>query len=141
MPAVRGGAAKWRQRAQVAAPDYQTGIQNPRRSWKAAASAAADTWQRGVQEAVARGSFKAGIDNTPEDRWKTQALQLGATRYVQGVQASGDRYERQFAPYRQVIESISLPERGPKGDPSNIDRVRAIAQALHEAKRAKQGGS
>jgi hypothetical protein len=41
----------------------------------------------------------------------------------------------------QVIESIQLPPRGPKGDPRNIERVRVIAQALRARKLAAVGRS
>jgi len=45
-------------------------------------------------------------------------------------------YEEGFKPYRDLIASIDLPPRGPRGDPSNIDRVRIIAERLHALKRS-----
>ena len=38
----------------------------------------------------------------------------------------------------RVMEGVTLPARGPKGDPKNYDRVKAIGEALHKYKVAKK---
>lgn len=140
MPAVRAGAAKWRQRAQAAQQDYIEGIRRPRRRWLEATTAAANAWAQGVQQALADGRWNRAITSEAEAFWRQRAENIGPQRYAQGIQTSGDRYERNFAPYRQVIESLQLPDRGPVGDPSNIQRVAIVAAALHEAKLRLRGG-
>jgi hypothetical protein len=47
-------------------------------------------------------------------------------------------YEAGVAPYTRAIETVKLPARGPKGDPSNINRVIAINKALRDTKLALQ---
>ncbi len=59
---------------------------------------------------------------------------LGPGRYSEGVRAAEPEYRAGFAPYHAVIANTTLPPRGPKGSPENIDRVRAIAEALHDQK-------
>jgi hypothetical protein len=50
------------------------------------------------------------------------------------VQIAKDDYAKGFGPYANVIAATTLPPRYPKGDPRNIERVSAIAQALHQEK-------
>jgi hypothetical protein len=140
MPAVRAGAQKWRQRAQAAQQDYVEGVRRPRRRWLEATQSAQNAWAQGVQQALADGRWVRAINTDAEALWRARAENVGPQRYAQGIQTSGDRYERNFAPYRQVIESIQLPDRGPVGDPGNIQRVAIIAAALHEAKLRLRGG-
>jgi hypothetical protein len=140
MPVVRAGAAKWRQRAALAQQDYLEGVRRPRRPWREATVDAVQAWVQAIQQAITDGRFSRALTPEAEQFWRTRIEAVGATRYTQGIQSSGDRYERNFAPFRQVIESIQLPPRGPVGDPGNIERVRVIAQALHEAKLRLRGG-
>jgi len=139
MPKVRGGAAKWKQRSSAAQADYSAGIANPRRDWAEATAAAEESYMQGVQAAISSGRFGKGVRRSGSAKWAAQSKTLGAQRFAQGVQASGDNYQRGFDPYRQVIENINLPERGPKGDPRNIERVRLIDDALHAAKLTNTG--
>jgi hypothetical protein len=140
MPTVRAGAAKWRARASAAQQDYLQGAQRPRRNWAEATRAGVQAWIQGIQQALADGRYERGITPEAEQLWRARIEQVGAQRYSQGVQQSQERYERNFAPYRQVLESLQLPERGPKGDPRNLERVRVVAEALHTAKRRLRGG-
>jgi|YNPMSStandDraft_2_1061718.scaffolds.fasta_scaffold35821_1 hypothetical protein len=140
MPIVRAGAAKWRARASAAQSDYLEGIRRPRRTWREGATEAVDAWAAGIQQALADGRYARGLTPEAEQLWRQRVETVGAQRYSQGIQQSGDRYERNFAPYRQVIESLQLPPRGPSGDPRNLERVRVVAEALHNAKRRLRGG-
>ena len=139
MPVVRGGAAKWKLRTAQAQGDYASGVANPRRSWAAATQEAESAYQAGVQDAIARGSFGKGVQAAGDAKYQRGVKAKGVQRFASGVQASGDAYEQGFQPYRQVIESVQLPARGRRGDPANIERVRAMAQALHDAKTQRTG--
>jgi hypothetical protein len=141
MPTVRAGAAKWRARASAAQQDYLEGVRRPRRAWREATVQAVQVWASALQQAIADGRYARGVSQEAEALWRQRIEAVGAQRYAQGIQTSGDRYERNFAPYRQVIESVQLPPRGPVGDPANIERVRVIAMALHEAKLRLRGGA
>ena len=137
MPAIRPVseiAEKWARVTPGRASDYQAGIQNPKRDWAEATRAAEDAWIQGVQEAASQRRFGRGVARAGTEKWKRKALELGTSRWGPGVSAARDDYEKGFAPFAEVIARVSLPPRGPKGDPKNIERVRVIAQALHEAK-------
>lgn len=137
MPAVKSpaaSAAKWVARAGVAGPDYAAGVQSPRRDWAQATQEAADAHSAGVQQAIAENRFERGVQNAGTAKWARKAKDVGAQRYAPGVAAAKADYESGFAPFANVIQSVTLPPRGPKGDPRNYQRSQAIGEALHNAK-------
>jgi len=129
--------AKYVARAQVATPDYQNGIQNPKQDQAAAAAAAAPVWAQGVQLAVTNGSFVKGVQRNP-GKWATNALGKGAQRYGPGVTMGKPNYQARMQNVLNVIANVTEPPRSVKGDPSNWQRSQVIGQALHAAKLAGQ---
>ena len=127
-------AKKWQTVTPGRASEYQDGITSPRRSWEQATSAAAAAQAEGVQAAIANGSFEKGVAKAGDAKWKRGALEKGVRRWPEGVRLGGEEYRAGFAPYHSAIQAVSLPPKGPKGDPRNYDRVRAIGEALHSTK-------
>lgn len=125
---------KWVRRAGVAGPDYEQGIKNPRRAWAEASKAAEKNYQAGVTQAAARGAYGKGVSSAGEEKWKNNALKKGPGRFAEGVSIGRDEWAKGFAPYHAAIGAVTLPERGPKGDPKNLARVAAIATALRTLK-------
>jgi len=138
--AINEIARKWQEVTPGRAAQYQQGVQRPKVDWQQATAEASDAWQAGVQEAIAQNRFSRGVQEAGTQKWQRKALELGTQRWGPGVQAALEEYERGFAPYRDVIERTTLPPRGRKGDPNNIQRVAVIARALHEAKVGGAGG-
>ena len=127
-------AEKWTRRAGSAAQEYSEGVSAPRRPWAAATLAAAAAYASGVSEAVSRGAFGKGVQAAGDGKWQTKAQTLGAARFASGVQAAEGDYSQGFAKYHQVLSSLTLPPRGSKGSPQNLNRVAAVANALRKAK-------
>jgi len=127
-------AQKWANRASAAAPDYQKGVQAPSKDWATEAKAAEQAYQAGVQDAVGRGAFGKGVTKAGSEKWQRKALAVGPARYGQGVTAGTPDYNAGEGPYLDALGRISLPTRGKRGDPANIERVRTIATALHSQK-------
>ncbi len=137
MPAVTPIAVssdKWVRRAGQAAPDYERGVNNPRTSWAEATAAAKDAQAAGIQQAITEGRFEKGVAKAGNAKWQRKAATLGTQRFGTGVAAAKADYEGGFTPYVGVIQNITLPPRGPKGDPRNYDRTKIIGDALHAAK-------
>lgn len=137
MPAIRSSseiAKKWADVTPGRGAQYTEGVKNPRKDWQQATAASEDRYNRGVQEAIGRGAFGKGVGKTSTAEWQKQAVSLGSARFGPGVSAAKEKYLREFDPYRNVIESTTLPPRGPVGDPANINRVVEMARALHAAK-------
>jgi len=129
---------KWKARASVATEDYKYGIQNPKQSWQKAAESAFDAWSAGVQAAIADKSFVGGVRKAGDAKWSRKALEVGAARYAPGITAASADYSAAMGEVLKVIESVSLPPRGPRGSPQNYDRVKAIGDTLNKYRLAKK---
>jgi hypothetical protein len=127
-------AEKWGANSALAGDSYREGVQSPRRSWAAAAAGADDARRAGLAEADARNAFVTGVNAAGDAKWKNNATILGPARFRQGVQNAKPAFSAGFSKYHSVISGVTLPPRGPKGSPENIERVRAIADALHSAR-------
>jgi hypothetical protein len=117
------------------------GVQQPRQSWAQATVSAEASWQAGVQQAISDKRWARGVQQAGDQTWQAKTVQKGQSRFAEGVSQAQPDYQQGVAPYLQVIESVQLPPRGPKGDPRNIERVRVLAQALRARKLAAVGRS
>ena len=127
-------ADKWARRAQAAAPEYTAGVASPRTDWAQATVAAADAQAAGVQEAIAAGRFAREVRKAGTAKQQAAAMGKGAQRYSPGVSGAKADYNAGFAPYAQLLSSISLPTKGAAGAAGNLERVRAVADALRAKK-------
>lgn len=142
MPAIKpldAIVAKWTRVTPGRQDDYRQGVTNPRVDWATATTAAEANWGAGVQASIANDTWIKGVRKTGTAGWQQGCVTLGIQRWAQGVQASGDKYRAGFEPYVNVIQRTTLPPRGATGDPANIERVRVIANALHQAKLGQAG--
>lgn len=127
-------AAKWQERAGAAAPAYQDGVQNPSEDWQRQTLAAAENWKIATTRAAADGRFQKGVQKVSTDEQIQASVQKGTARYGQGIAIAGPDFAEGIAPVLQVINTIVLPPKKPKGDVSNLQRVGALAAAQHAAK-------
>jgi hypothetical protein len=127
-------AKKWATRAGAAGADYASGVAGTSKDWATDTAAAAPAWAAGVQTAAANGSFAKGVNAAGTVKWKTKAANVGAARYPQGVAAATSYYQNGITAVLQVLSGITLPARGPKGDPGNLNRVQIVTTALRKMK-------
>jgi len=125
-------AEKWARVTPMRRPDYEYGIANPRRDWAEAAAGANESWKAGVAAAAAADRFGKGVKKVGTEKWKDRARRKGPSRFAEGVIIGRPDYHKGFAPFSDTIKATTLPDRFPKGDPRNIERVSAIATALHK---------
>ncbi len=125
---------RWKEASSQKANEYLLGVQNPRRSWAEAAAKAEDSYKDAIIKAANEGRFGKGIKKVGDAKWLTRAVQLGAQRYVPGVQIAEEAHRLGFEPYHGVIKSLTYPPRFATGDPRNLDRVKVGAAALRQKK-------
>jgi len=119
--------------------DYRFGVENPRRDWATAAASAESAYESGVTQAIAKKRFGKGVKKAGTDTWQRGAVEKGTARWGPGVVMAQDKYARNFAPYRDAIERATLPPRYARRDPRNLERVKAIVNALSAAKEQRLG--
>jgi hypothetical protein len=125
---------KWVRSTQANQAEYRAGVESPKKDWAAATAAAEDNYKAGVQAAISAGRFGKGVRKAGTAKWQEKTLAKGPDRWAQGVSLGAPDFEAGYAPYRTVLETLTLPPRGPKGDPRNILRVAKVAEALHAKK-------
>ena len=134
---VSTAAAKFARNAGGRSVDYADGIQNVgAAAFEAAAKAGEQNWQIGIQNAIAAKAREKGLQGAGE-KYMRNALGKGQSNYASGVAAAEGDYAKGVAPYTATLQALVLPPKGPKGDPKNIERVRAVATALSNKKRGK----
>lgn len=122
---------KWQRKVAAAGPDYIAGVNNPKADWQAETSKAAGRYKQGVTQAAAEGRFEKGVAKAGTEKWKRGATGKGADRWPTGVAAAVSDYSSGMGEVLNTIGGVTLPPRGPKGDPANYARVQAIGTALH----------
>jgi len=127
-------AGKWARVTPQRAADYQAGVKDTSVDWAGPTKAAEGRYEQGVQEAITKKRFGSGVSAAGTEKWRSKTEAVGVQRWPQGVRVAENDYEKGFAPYRDVIEGVSLPEKFAKGDPRNYDRVVAVGTALHTKK-------
>jgi hypothetical protein len=126
--------AKWKRVASGAAVEYEEGVKNPKRDWAKATAAAEPAYTQGITAALSRKAFGKGVNKAGTAKWQENAIKKGPGRYSEGVNLAEDAYITGFGPYREIIARTTLPARGARGDPKNINRVAVLAKALHDHK-------
>jgi hypothetical protein len=135
MPKVRSGSSqRWVDHASRATADYVEGVQNPRVDWATATKNAEGTYEQGVTDAIAKKRFGKGVLRVGSGAQIAGAVGKGQQRYAAGVSEGQAKYAIRVQPFLDVIANTTLPPRGPKGDPRNLDRVKAITVALRNKK-------
>ncbi len=132
-------AAKWARVTPGRTEDYRVGVENPRRDWAGATGAAESAYEAGVQLAISKKRFGKGVKAAGTPKWQKGAIEKGTTRWGPGVTIAEPDYSAGFAPYRDAIAHAVLPPRYARRDPRNLDRVKAIVDALVKAKEARLG--
>ena len=134
-------AEKYTRRASAAQTDYQGAIQaTPEQVWEAGASAGANNWAAGVAAAAADGRFAAGVSGKGS-KWKRKATTVGPSRYATGVAAAAPDFSAGFQRFYDMLASLTLGPRGPRGDQRNYDRSKAVGTTLNQGRLAmKKGG-
>ena len=131
---------KYTNRASNAVSDYKAGVMSPRASQSNSAIAAAGNWQSAVSSGNALARFKAGLAAAGDQGWQAGASGKGANHYADGVRGGASKWATNTQPYLAILSGLNLPAKGIRGSDANIQRVSAVAAALHTAKMSKTGG-
>lgn len=127
-------AAKYARVTPQRTQDFQDGVQTTQKDWASNTVKAKNAYKEGVQQSIQKDSFAKGVQQAGTEKWRRKTVELGTQRFAQGVAGAEGDYLQGFEPYRQVIQSTTLPPRYAKGDPRNIDRVKTVADALRKKK-------
>lgn len=132
IPSISEISTRWVQGAGAGAGRYRAGVLDSSVDWEGPTSASEQTWGAAVTEAIGAGRFGNGVQKAGNAKWREKASTLGSQRFASGIAAATDDFSRGFSPFRDVIANLNLPPRGPRGSAANLERVRAVTDALHQ---------
>jgi len=127
-------AAKWARVTAERTVDYEEGVRKPSKDWEKETTDAEGRYEEGIKASIARKAFGKGVRRVGTAKQKSATILKGIARWPEGVRVAEPDMEKGMQPVVSVLEALELPKRYPTGDPRNIDRVKAIAAALHKMK-------
>lgn len=133
-------ADKWVRRTSAAAPDYKAGVQKVSTAPGILAQKQSAVAAQNYQEAISSGRWGQRVASVSLSDWQNAAVNKGAARLSQGVQAASDKMQNfmaTFLPFEdQVVQRVK--QQYPRGSTDqNIARAEAIMRALAEFKNRK----
>ncbi len=100
--------------------------------WEKNAVAAAPIFKTAVQAADIDKRFAGGIKRVGAAKFKRKVTSVGVARFGPGITAAEDDYRSGMSWVIEELSKIEVPERKPRGDPSNYERVKKIGDHLHK---------
>lgn len=133
-------AIKWQSRASGASADYATEAVAHAQDFVKNGVAAAPTFKAAVQAGDIDRRFARGIQKAGAEKFTRGITNKGAGRYSGGITAGLPDYQANVSPYLDTLRGVTLPQRQPRGSPANLERVRAVNQALNARRVAMMAG-
>jgi acetaldehyde dehydrogenase (acetylating) len=136
---VSTAAAKWDANAARAADDYSTEAQAAAPVWEAATKASKENYHKAITAAGIADRFLGGVTRAGAAKYARKIAAVATDRFAPGIHAAVSDYTERVTPFLEVIAGLSLPKRGPRGDPANYNRVEAVGKALSAKRLALLG--
>lgn len=128
---------KWTDVTPTRQTEYAANTPAAAQKWEQNSTAASANYQAAVSAANIGARQSAGIRKAGSGKFARKVAQVGANRFGPGVQAAGQDFASAVGPYLQAIASVELPQRRPRGDPSNYQRVQRVGDPLHALRLAQ----
>lgn len=123
-------AGKWIEVTPGRAQFYQANTPAAAEDWQRATEASVQNFTAAVTAGNIGARFLRGVREAGAAKYARKVKEVGANRFATGVQAAKSDFQSGFEPYAQLIAGLTLPQRRPRGDPANIQRVQIVAQEL-----------
>jgi len=133
VPSATEIASRFVKYAPVREDRFEDGVRHPKKNWEEETANAEGNFETGIKNAITRKAFGKGVRKCGTARQQAQTIK-NLRRWREGIEGSETEMAAAMAPVVAVLEAIKLPERYPKGDDRNYDRVKVIGKALRKAK-------
>jgi uncharacterized protein YjbJ (UPF0337 family) len=131
---------KYRDRIAASGPEYEAGVQSPRRSWSEAYKAASERMKAEIQRALEEGRHVAGVDAVGDSGWTTAAVKKGAPRFAAAATIAAEGYGKAVD---DVLAAADAAARQAQGMPQTTyeqrkQRALAAMDAIHDYWRSRR---
>ena len=131
VPSADEVAKKWADETPRRATYYEKATPPAADRWATNTTAAADNYKAAVQAVDIAKRFAGGIKRVGSAKFKRKVEAVGIARFGPGVSAALEDMKTGVDPYLAVIGATEIPDRKPRGDPANYERVKKIGTALN----------
>ena len=100
--------------------------------WEANAAAAEKTYKAAISQANIEKRFSGGVKRAGGAKYERKVKDVGVGRFGPGVEAAKSDMESGVAPFRDVLDGLSIPDRGPRGSTTNYAIVQKVGDPLHK---------
>lgn len=118
---------------------YEAGVKEAGPAWEAGALGAGNNYKAAMSAPDLASRFIGGIKKAGGNKYQRKASTLGKDRFTTGVQAAEDDFNTGFSPHHDVLASLEVPDRGPRGSDANYNIGKVIGNALFKKRLALLG--
>ena len=111
---------------------YKTGVAGA--EWKDEALAGQDLYTARMQDPNVLARRTKGINKVSDDQWRSATATKGAPVIAARMKDASGKQAANFEPYRQLLESITLPAKTTDPMQNVVNRVAPIAVAFANKK-------
>jgi hypothetical protein len=119
---------------------YESGTAGKGGDWESKTKAAKGSYKAGVSVAGIENRYAGGVGRAGGGKWERKVKEVGVSRFGPGIGAAKADYAAGAGDFLSMLSGMSIPDRGPRGDPGNYAIVAKVGEALH-AKRLSQLGA
>lgn len=127
---VAQAASKWDDNASRAADEFASEAEAAASLWEANTKAAKDNYHKAITTAGIADRFAGGVARAGAAKFARKIRDVAKDRFGPGIHAAVTDYTERVTPFFETIAGLTLPKKGPRGDPANYSRVEAVGKAL-----------
>jgi len=124
-------AEKWSTVTPGRSAYYESGTEGKGGEWESKTAAAKGTYTTAISAAGIGDRFAGGVRRAGGGKWERKVKAVGVSRFGPGVGAAREDYLTGVSDYLSMLSGMSIPDRGPRGDPGNWAISEKVGKALH----------
>lgn len=129
-------AQKWADVTPARASYYESEAPAAGAEWESNTAAAGGTYKAAISAAGIQDRFVGGVKRAGAAKFTRKVRDVGVARYGPGVAAAQEDMAKGFAPFQAILDGLEIPDRGPRGSPSNYAITQKVGDALHKGRLA-----
>jgi len=134
-------ADKWAEVTPGRSTYYATGSAGKGGEWEGRTIASKGVYKQAISAAGIENRFAGGVRKAGGGKWERKVQGVGVSRFGPGIGAAKEDYATGFGEYASLLSGMSIPDRGPRGDPGNYAIVQKVGDALHKKRLALLGAT
>ena len=129
-------AKKWALVTPARASYYELEAPAAGGKWEERTTASGGVYKAAISAAGIQDRFVGGVKKAGAAKFSRKVKDVGVDRYAPGVAAAEADMAKGVAPFRDILDGLEIPDRGPRGSPGNYAIGQKVGDALHKGRLA-----